>query len=172
MKVNRYQFDSIVDKTKKQILPILRGQEYDRFCEMALIECRMHQLHKSFAIDGRQAKEIIRIVLLDINAAIAGDTWDSSDFEEDCYPACVNEIEKLFFPHKNSELMKQLRTPLEMDGKYFELARKLLVRTYESVELWTKDFAKDGYFDFISGFIRSEIVDNGKYLVEEKYLKG
>jgi len=91
--------------------------------------------------------------------------------EEECYRECADIIEQLFLPEKNPHLREALEDPFEEDDVFFEFARKNLIRIYESVEQWTKDFGSIGYFNFISGYIGSEIQTTEKFLVENRYLK-
>lgn len=171
MNINRYQFDRIVSRTKQTIDPIRRGEEDGIYFEyLALIEICMYQFHLKYGINGRQAKEILQIVLFDIKSVIDHQEYDCSKYMEECYRSCADTIEELFMPEKNSELKKALKEDVIEDDDFYEFARKVLIRIHESVTQWTKDFGSDGYFNFISGFIGTEITSTRKYLVEEEYL--
>lgn len=171
MNVNRYQFDNIVSKTKKTLASIRRGEEDEYFDYLALIEIRLYQFHNEHGINGRQAKEILQLVLFDIKSMTDQEEYDCSKWEEECYRECADVIEQLFFAAKNSELKEMLKTPFAEEDDYFELARKILIRIHESVEQWTKDFGGYGYFNFIGEYMGSEIVSAEKFLVESRYLK-
>lgn len=54
---------------------------------------------------------------------------------------------------------------------FFELARKCIVRVYESIELWTKEFGTEGYFRYIENFMGSEPLTTKSFVVESKYMK-
>lgn len=172
MNVNRYQFDNIVSKTKKTLSPILRGEEDGIYFDyLALIEIRMYQFHLKYGINGRQAKEILQLILFDIKSITDQDEYDCTRWEEECYRPCVDVIEQLFLPEKNPLLKSLLKEPYTENDDFFEFARKNIIRIHESVEQWTKDFGSDGYFNFIGNYIDSEIQTTNKLLIESKYLK-
>jgi hypothetical protein len=171
MDVKRYQFDSIVGKTKNTIDPIRRGEEDGYFGHLAILEIMIHRFCVTYGINGRQAMEILRIVLFDIKSLTESEEYDCSRWYEDNYQKCIDEIEKCFMPSKNPVLKDLLIKPESADGNYFELARMIIVRIHESVEQWTKDFGSDGYYNFISGFIGTEIVTSEQYLAEPHYFK-
>lgn len=70
---------------------------------------------------------------------------------------CADSIEELFMPEKNPELKACLKEPFAANDDYFELAGKIHVRIYESVEKWTKVYCPNGYFDFIGEYMDTEI---------------
>lgn len=173
MKINRYQFDSIVSKTKKEIQPIRRGEENGIYFEyLALLEIRMHQFHSELNINGRQAKEILQLVLCDIKSISGQQEYDCSKWIEDGYRSCADVIEALFLPEKNPDLRVQLRENTVLDDDYFEFPRKNIIRIHESVDQWTKEFGAYGYFNFISSYIGNEIQTSKQFLVEDRFLKG
>lgn len=171
MKVNRYQFDSVVPKTKKSINPILRGEENGIYFEyLAMIELRMHGFHLEHDINGRQAKEILQLVLYDIKSITDKEEYDCTKWEEKCYRSCADTIGSLFLPEKNPELQAALKKPVVLNDDYFEFPRKIIVRIYESIEQWTSDFGSNGYFDFIGRYIGAEIRTSKKFLIENRFL--
>lgn len=172
MNVNRYQFDSIVPKTKQTITPIRRGEENGIYFEyLALLEICIYQFHLKYGINGRQAKEILQVVLFDIKSITEHQEYDCTKWMEECYRSCADTIEELFMPEKNSSLKKDLKEDVIENDDFFEFARKNIIRIYESVTQWTKDFGQKGYFNFISGYIGTEIQSSKKYLVEDNFLK-
>lgn len=171
MNVNRYQFDSIVSKTKQTIHPILRGEENGEYFEyLALLEIRLHRFHQMYGINGRQAEEILQLILFDIKSISDHQKYDCTKWEEECYRACADTIEELFLPEKNPDLKEQLKGNVIENDDYFEFARKNIIRIHESVVQWTSDFGLEGYFKFISEFIDTEIRTSKKYLVEDRFL--
>jgi len=171
MKVNRYQFDSVVSKTKQGINPILRGEENGIYFEyLAMIELQMYDFHLEYNINGRQAAEILQLVLYDIKGIAENEEYDCTKWEEECYRSCADTIESLFMPEKNPELQADLKKPTVLNDDYFELSRKVIVRIYESVGLWTKKLGPDGYFSFIGQYVGTEIWTSKKYLVENRFL--
>lgn len=172
MDVNRYQFDRIVARTKQSITPIKRGEENGIYFEyLALLEIRMYQFHLKYGINGRQAKEILQLVLFDIKSIADQTEYDCTKWVEEGYRICADTIEALFLPEKNPELGECLKENVLKNDEYFEFARKNIIRVYESITQWTKDFGADGYFNFISSFISTEIQTSKKYLVEDRFLK-
>lgn len=172
MNVNRYQFDSIVSKTKKTITPIIRGEEDGEYFEyLAIVEILLSRFHKNFGINGRQAKEIIQLVLYDIKGVADGVEYDCSKWTEECYYICADIIEQCILPEKNPKLKAQLKDDVVLDDDYFEFARAVLIRIHESVTLWTNENGSQGYFNFISGFLGIEILTTKEFLVEDYYLK-
>lgn len=171
MKVNRYQFDSIVSKTKKEINPISRGQEEEFYFDyLALVEIQVHKFQLKYDLKGRQVMEILRIVLFDIKSILDQQEYDYTNWEEDHYRECADSIETLFLPEKNPDLKNKLKQMLCLTKEYFEMARKCIVRVHESVEQWTEDFGADGYFHFIEPFFGTEIQTDLEFLVEEEFL--
>ncbi len=61
----------------------------------------MHQFHLKYGINGRQAKEILQLVLLDIKSIAERQEYDCTKWTEECYHACADTIEELFLPEKN-----------------------------------------------------------------------
>lgn len=172
MEVNRYRFDKIVAETKKMISPIRRGEEDGIYFEyLALLEMKMYDFHKRHGINGRQAKEILQLILFDIKSIVDEIDYNCTALEESCYRDCTEEIEQLFLPEKNPGLKDALIKETYKDDAYFEFARKNIVRIHESVEQWTKDFGSNGYFTFIGDYIGTEIESTKKYLVEDRYLR-
>lgn len=172
MNVNRYDFDRIIPKTKQMISPIRRGEEDGIYFEyLALLEMKLHQFHLKYGINGRQAKEILKLSLFDIKSITEHKEYDCFKFEEDCYRECADLIGQFYLPEKNAELKDALRQPFVADDDFFEFARKNIIRIHESVEQWTKDFGPVGYFNFIGNFLASEIKSTKKFLVEDRYLK-
>lgn len=171
MNVNRCQFDGIVSKTKRTITPIMRGEENGIYFEyLALLEIRMYNLHLKHGLNGRQAKEILQLVLFDIKSITDQQEYDCSKWTEDCYRSCADSIEELFLPEKNPAIKRHLKENVEETDEYFEFARKNIIRIYESVEQWTKNFGAEGYFNFISEYIGTEIHSSKKYLIEDQFL--
>lgn len=82
---------------------------------------------------------------------------------------CADSIEELFMPEKNPELKACLKEPFAANDDYFELAGKIHVRIYESVEKWTKVYCPNGYFDFIGEYMDTEIWTLLKFLVENRF---
>lgn len=149
----------------------MRGEENGIYFEyLALLEIRMHQFHLKYGINGRQAKEILQLVLFDIKSITDQQEYDCTKWTEECYRICADTIEELFLPERNPDLRESLKKNVPENGEYFEFARKNIIRIHESVEQWTKGFGAKGYFNFISGFIGTEIQTSKKYLVEDRFL--
>lgn len=172
MKINRYQFDSIASKTKQTITPIRRGEEDGVYFEyLALLEICLYRFHLKYGLNGRQAKEILQVVLFDIKSITDHQEYDYTKWMEQCYRSCADTIEELFIPEKNPDLKKALKEGVMENDDFFEFARKNVIRIYESVTQWTKDFGPEGYFNFIRRYIETEIQSSKKYLVEDHFLK-
>lgn len=147
------------------------GEENGIYFEyLAMIELRMHDFHLEYNINGRQAAEILRLVLYDIKGIAEKEEYDCTKWEEECYRSCADSIESLFLPEKNSELEADLKKQTVLNDDYFELARKVIVRIHESVERWTKEMGPNGYFNFIGQYIGTEIKTFKKYLLEDRFL--
>lgn len=172
MNVERYQFDRIISKTKQMISPIRHGEENEHyFYTLAILEIKLFDLHKRYGLNGRQAQDIIKIILFDIKGSVEDENYDCSKYKGDNYSDCLFEIEQLFMPDKNPKLCRALKKSVVFDDDYYEFPRKHLIRIYESIEQWTKEGGINGYFDFICPYIGTEIVTKKKFLVDEAYLK-
>lgn len=172
MNVNKYDFDCIISKTKQMISPIQRGEEDGVYFEyLALLEMQLYRFHTKYGINGRQAKEILLLCLFDIKSITEHKKYDCSKFEEDCYRECADILGQFFLPEKNVALQDALNHPFVADDEFFEFARKNIIRIYESVEQWTKDFGSVGYFNFIGNYLGTEIKSTKKFLVENRYFK-
>ena len=171
MSVNRYQFDSIASKTKQKITPIRRGEENGIYFEyLALLEICIYQFHLKHGLNGRQAKEILQVVLFDIKSITDHQLYDCTKWMEKCYRSCADTIEELFMPEKKPDLKKKLKEDVIENDDFFEFARRNVIRIYESITQWTEDFGPEGYFNFIRGYIGTEIQSSKKYLVEDRFL--
>ena len=176
MIVNRYNFDSIVSKTQKLVTPIPKGKEEMYAGSLNLVERRMLSFYEKHHITGRQAQEIIQIVLMDIKGRIDHEDYDCSSWYEPCYRECADELEALFLPELNPDLKAKLSPKLfsgaGLDSDYFELSRKCLIRIHDSIGLWTKDAGPNGYFESIKQFVRvDQPISEYPYLVEKRMLK-
>lgn len=171
MEINRYQFDSIASKTKRDITPIRHGEEDGIYFEyLALLETHMHQFHLEYGINGRQAQEILQLVLFDIKSITDGIDYVCTKWEEDCYRPCADTIEALCIPDKNPDLREHLEEDVCLDDDFFEFPRKNLIRVHESVGKWTKELGPDGYFNFIDRFMADEIRTSKHFLIEDRFL--
>ena len=137
---------------------------------LAMLEIHMHQFHLEYAINGRQAQEILQLVLFDIKSITDGADYVCTKWEEECYRTCADIIEADFIPDKNPDLQKHLKEDVCLDDDFFELPRKSLIRIHESVGKWTKELGPDGYFNFISRFMGGEIQTSKNFLIEDRFL--
>lgn len=170
MNVNRYQFDNIVSKTKKSISPIQKNTEEKLYSDyLERIEGHLFHFYTHNGITGRQAKEILQVILFDIKSILDNETYDTSRWQEENYRRYANSIESLFIPEKNPELQELLLDSAKLNSDYFELAQKCIVRIYESIEYWTKEYGSEGYFSFLSDFM-TDLLPEG-FVVEDRFLK-
>ncbi len=116
-------------------------------------------------------RSLLQLVLFDIKSITDREEHNCSRLEEECYRPSADVLEELFIPEKNSLFKNQLKESVIEDHDFFELARKCIVRVYESIELWTKEFGPEGYFRYIENFMGSEPLTTKSFVVESKYMK-
>lgn len=171
MNVNRYQFDSITSKTKRDITPIRPGEENGLYLEyLALLEVHMYQFHLKYGINDRQAQEILQLVLFDIKSITDGIDYICTKWEEENYRTCADILEALFIPEKNPNLQANLREDVCLNDEFFELPRKSLIKIHESVGKWTKELGENGYFNFIGRFVRGGVPTSKNFIIEDRFL--
>ena len=114
---------------------------------------------------------LLTVVLFDIKSITDHQEYNCTKWMERCYRPCADTVEELFIPEKNPALKKALKEDVIENDAFFEFARKNVIRIHESITQWTKDFGPEGYFNFIRGYIGTEIQSSRKYLIEDHYLK-
>lgn len=79
-------------------------------------------------------------------------------------PALEKALLMAFDPYTNMDVMEQLKQQFQTDEltskmlkSYYKLPVMCLLRIKDSIDTWEKRSGADGYFDFIEGYMGSEI---------------
>lgn len=165
--VDAYKFKRISSFMAKTFgtLPASKEEEEPYSKMLFLLESNLLKLHRQNPLSTDQhAIDAILMSLLTIDGYIKKIEYDYSNF--------VNEYNQVFHlwllmtfdPFTNPDIHKRIiKNKDNFDQEeYFKPWIQCLLRLEKSIRLWTKDYGKCGYFDFIEGQIGHSIKSNNK----------
>ena len=174
--LNRYNFDKIVSRTKNEFELIKRGTEENFTRYLSKIEQFLYTAYEEYNITGKEAQNILKICLFDMQKYIYDIEYNYTELIEEKLICLAKELDKLFIPFENKELSDMLQEVNFEDKsiltQIFSLPIKCILRIYDSIEQWTKHGGEYGYFKFIGKFLHEIIpLDSHPFIIEDKYLK-
>lgn len=160
-----YQFERIYSQMENEFGKIQRGEEdfYDMlFLPLEGNALKVHR--ESPSSNSRRLREAIALVLFDIKERYTGETIDTEKFRNSDNEKLEKALLMAFDPYTNEEIkeilkqqnMKDEFTP-EMLKDYYKVPVMCLCRLKTSIDTWEKRSGADGYFDFIEGYMGSQI---------------
>ena len=129
------------------------------------LESNALKVHREFpASNSRRLREAIALVLFDIKEKYTGEMADIGKFRNEDNEKLEKALLMAFDPYTNVEVMELLKQQTqteeltqEMLKSYYKLPVMCLLRIKDSIDTWEKRSGADGYFDFIEGYMGSQI---------------
>lgn len=173
--VDAYRLNRISSLMAKEFGTIPKGEEDEEPYWQILFSIesnilRVYRKNNLFA--GNRAIEAIRMSLLILDGYIKGIEYDYSRFANEANQTFVQAILMSFDPFTNSEIKKIIKRDRNAFDvkKYFALPIRCILRIEKSIQLWSKDFGENGYFQIIEGTMGKGVKDNNKtdFAIETK----
>lgn len=123
------------------------------------------KIHREFPTsNSRRLREAIALVLFDIKEKYTGKTYDTSNFRNEENKKLETALLMAFEPYTNDEIMELLKHQFQTEEltqerlkNYYKVPVMCLLRIKESIDTWEKHSGSNGYFDFIEGYMGSQI---------------
>ena len=126
------------------------------------------KIHREFpSSNSRRLREAIALVLFEIKGNCTGEKADTGNFRNEENERLEKALLMAFDPFVNENVMKVLKKKTrtreltqEMLKSYYKIPVMCLLRIKDSIDTWEKRSGADGYFDFIEGYMGSQIKGN------------
>jgi len=160
-----YQFERIYSQMEREFGKIQKGEE-DVYSMLLLpMEGNVLKVHRKFPLsNSRRLKEAIALVLFDIKEKYTGEPIDTEKFRNEDNEKLEKALLMAFDPYTNVEIMQIFKQENKTDvlttnmlKNYYKLPVMCLLRIKDSIDTWEKQSGADGYFDFIEGYMGSQI---------------
>lgn len=160
-----YQFERIYSQMGKEFGKIRKGEEDVYSMLLFPLEGNVLKIHRKFPLsNSRRLREAIALVLFDIKENYTGEKSDTEEFRDEDNEKLEKALLMAFDPYTNMDVMEQLKQQFQTDEltpkmlkNYYKLPVMCLLRIKDSIDTWEKRSGADGYFDFIEGYMGSEI---------------
>ena len=160
-----YQFEKIYSQMEKEFGKIKKGEEEIYSMLLLALEGNVLKVHRRFpASNSRRLREAIALVLFDIKERYTGEKQDTGNFRNEDNERLEKAMLMAFDPCVNDDIQELLKQQLqteeltqEMLKKYYKLPVMCLLRIKDSVDTWEKQSGANGYFNFIEGYMGSQI---------------
>ena len=156
-KVNSYKFEKKSSEMSKIFGTIKKGNEEAYSFQLFPMESNLLKTNRIKQINnGRRAIEAVRVCLFTVEGYINKVSYDLSEYLTDDVSSFAKSLLMSFDPFVNKEILSIVKSKkiVDLDSsenlhEYFEEPIKCLLRIESSIELWTKEFGINGYFDFL-----------------------
>ena len=160
-----YQFERIYSQMEKEFGKMRKGEEDVYSMLLLSLESNALKIRRGFpASNSRRLREAIALVLFDIKERCTGEKADTGKFRNEDNERLEKAMLMAFDPYTNTEVMEILNQrrkteelTQEMLISYYKLPVMCLLRIKDSIDTWEKRAGADGYFDFIEGYMGSQI---------------
>lgn len=160
-----YQFERIYSQMEKEFGKMRKGEEDAYSMLLFPLEGNALKVHREFSSsNSRRLREAIALVLFDIKERCTGEKADIGKFRDEANEKLEKALLMAFDPYTNEEVMELLKQqeaaedlPQEMLKNYYKVPVMCLLRIKDSIDTWEKRSGANGYFDFIEGYIGSQI---------------
>lgn len=160
-----YQFEKIYSQMEKEFGKMKKGEEEIYSMLLLPLEGNVLKVHRGFpASNSRRLREAIALVLFDIKERYTGEKQDTDNFRNEDNERLEKAMLMAFDPCVNDDIQELLKQQLqteeltqEMLKKYYKLPVMCLLRIKDSVDTWEKQSGANGYFNFIEGYMGSQI---------------
>lgn len=150
--VDAYKLERISSRMAKEFGTIPKGQEELHAFMLHPMESNLLKLHRQNpGRNGRHAVEAIQMSLLTVDGYLREIEYDYSRFASAENQAFLHGLLMSFDPFTNPEIREiVMKKDDNLAAKeYFELPVKCLLRIEKSIQLWTGEWGRNGYFEFI-----------------------
>ncbi|MGN1184599.1 MAG: hypothetical protein ACI4R7_05170, partial [Oliverpabstia sp.] len=145
-----------------------KGEEDVYSMLLIALEGNVLKIHREFpSSNSRRLREAIALVLFDIKGNCTGEKADTGNFRNEENEKLEKALLMAFDPFVNENVMKVLKKKTrtreltqEMLKSYYKIPVMCLLRIKDSIDTWEKRSGADGYFDFIEGYMGSQIKGN------------
>ena len=160
-----YQFEKIYSQMGKEFGKMKDGEEELYAMLLAAMEGNALKIHRSYPTsNSRRMREAIALVLFDIKEKYTDEKTDTEKFRNEDNERLEKALLMAFDPYTNAEVMDVLEQQGVIDGdskdglkEYYTIPVMCLLRIKDSIDTWEKHAGSDGYFDFIEGYMGSQI---------------
>jgi len=169
-KVSRYKFEKISSDMGKSFGTIKKGGEEEYSFYLMQMESNLMKMNRIKHINnGRRVIDAVRVCLLKIDGYINKIEYDLDAYLTDDVSIFAKALLMSFDPFVNKEIMSIAKKNGLVDPdsteslrNYFKTPVMCLLRIEKSVELWTKEFGVNGYFEFIEKTFGSAVRKDDK----------
>lgn len=163
-----YQFERIYSQMEREFGRMRKGEEDVYSMLLIALEGNVLKIHREFpSSNSRRLREAIALVLFDIKGNCTGEKADTGNFRNEENEKLEKALLMAFDPFVNENVMKVLKKKTrtreltqEMLKSYYKIPVMCLLRINDSIDTWEKRSGADGYFDFIEGYMGSQIKGN------------
>ena len=142
-----------------------KGEEDVYSMLLIALEGNALKIHREFpSSNSRRLREAIALVLFEIKGNCTGEKADTGNFRNEENERLEKALLMAFDPFVNENVMKVLKKKTrtreltqEMLKSYYKIPVMCLLRIKDSIDTWEKRSGADGYFDFIEGYMGSQI---------------
>ena len=160
-----YQFERIYSQMEKEFGKIRKGEEQVYSMLLLPLEGNALKIHRKHPLsNSRRLREAIALVLFDIKERYTGETIDTEKFRNEDNGKLEKALLMAFDPYTNMKIMEIIKQHNETHDlsrerlkNYYKIPVMCLLRIKDSIDTWEKQSGSDGYFDFIEGYMGSEI---------------
>ena len=160
-----YQFERIYSQMEREFGRMRKGEEDVYSMLLIALEGNALKIHREFpSSNSRRLREAIALVLFEIKGNCTGEKADTGNFRNEENERLEKALLMAFDPFVNENVMKVLKKKTrtreltqEMLKSYYKIPVMCLLRIKDSIDTWEKQSGADGYFDFIEGYMGSQI---------------
>ena len=160
-----YQFERIYSQMEREFGRMRKGEEDVYSMLLIALEGNALKIHREFpSSNSRRLREAIALVLFEIKGNCTGEKADTGNFRNEENERLEKALLMAFDPFVNENVMKVLKKKTrtreltqEMLKSYYKIPVMCLLRIKDSIDTWEKRSGADGYFDFIEGYMGSQI---------------
>lgn len=163
--VDAYKLEKISSRMAKEFGTIPKGEEEFHAFMLHPMESNLLKLHRQNPNrNGRHALEAIQMSLLTVDGYLREIEYDYDRFAGPENQAFLQGLLMSFDPYTNQEIHEiVIKNDPAFDAReYFKLPVKCLLRIEKSVDLWTGEWGRNGYFEFIEQQMGHLVEPDGK----------
>ncbi|MEL7566329.1 MAG: hypothetical protein AAGU27_15800 [Dehalobacterium sp.] len=163
--VDAYKLEEISSRMAKEFGTIPKGEEELHVFTLHAMEGNLLKLHRQDPNrNGRHALEAIQISLLTVDGYLRKIEYEYDRFAGAENQAFLHGLLMSFDPYTNQEIEEiVVESDPNFDTKeYFKLPVKCLLRIEKSVQLWTREWGRNGYFEFFEKQMGHTVESDGK----------
>lgn len=169
-KLIEYDMKRVIARAKKEFGIIVRGTEEDYNPQLNNLEHLFYIIYNELPMSNSDLQRAIEITIYDLKGVIDNIKYDYSSVADKKIIKFSKNLQMYFNPKVNKDinLTEEANNNLK---KVFSLPIKCLIRVYDSIEFWYKNYGIDGYFRKLEEYV-SPVLAIGEYpyILEYKYI--